>query len=84
MCLKTRKTRKLSYNILQCVLGYKWSFNNTHCFRWNYSFPVRLAKGIYGCKSDPDEHGNFPNISPRMPDLCRDIQVTRVDSYGKC
>ena len=76
--------RKLSYNIWQCLLGYKWSFNNTHCFRWNYSFPVRLAKGIYGCKSDPDEHGNFPNISPRMLDLCWDIQITRVNSSGKC
>ena len=76
--------RTLSYNIWQCLLGYKWSFINTHSFRWNYSLPFRVAKGIYGCKSDPDEHGNFLNISPRMFDLCRDFQVTRVDSYGKC
>ena len=76
--------RTLSCNIWQCLLGYKWSFNYTHSFRWNYSFPFRVVKGIYGCKSDPDEHGNFPNISPRMLDLCRDIQVTRVNSYGKC
>ena len=77
------KDENIKLHNWQCFLGHKWSFNNTHNFRWNYSIPFRVAKGIYGCKSDPDEHGNFSYISPRMLDLCRDIQITRVNSYGK-